>query len=234
MNLKTPVAAGLSAAAVLSTISYTRSRRKLPTLRSTERTLSLEKQIRWIIETEAEGSGVSTGGLRVGICAIHIPSGEVVRVNDKDVMPLASVFKVPILVEAALKLQEFWPLGPDSCNLSSCQGAHSWDDGQNKLTPTTHLRVDEDCKCIGSGELFNSPVGTSVPLDECCALMMKISDNTATDMVLRVVGGPERLYTRCKNFFGEESIATLNTLVSIINFLVGGLCINYYLMWFWF
>lgn len=202
LGWKAPAAASVFASTALG-ISHRRkprnsSHRELPTLRSTDRTLSLENQISSIIKSELKESCVSSKyGVRVGICAIHLPSGEVVRVNDQAELSLASVFKVPILIEAALQLQSAWPLGPASFKSSKD------DDRIDRLAPSTQLRVDETCKCIGAGELIKAPEGTLVRLDRCCALMMQISDNTATDMVLRAIGGPEHLYSRCRNFFGE-------------------------------
>lgn len=86
-------------------------------------------------------------------------------INAKSPYPLASVFKLPLLVAILA--------------------------GQDKGTfPSggTSLTVTQSDQCIGSGSLAKRGVGARVTVDEACELMMSISDNTATDLLFRKYG----------------------------------------------
>jgi beta-lactamase class A len=85
-------------------------------------------------------------------------------VNASASMPAASTIKIPVMVEVFRQLQT------DKFDL------------QHRVT----LRaVDKDW---GSGELCDAPVGSSYPVSELLEKMIDISDNTATNMLIRLVG----------------------------------------------
>lgn len=86
-------------------------------------------------------------------------------INAKSPYPLASVFKLPLLV-AILAAQDkgAFPAGG------------------------TSLTVTQSDQCIGSGSLARRGVGARVTVDEACSLMMSVSDNTATDLLFRKYG----------------------------------------------
>ena len=88
-----------------------------------------------------------------------------VSINAKKPYPLASVFKLPLLV-AILSAQE----------------------EQSFPSPNSTLTVGISDQCIGSGRLADSGVGAKVTVDKACRLMMSISDNTATDLLFRKFG----------------------------------------------
>lgn len=105
--------------------------------------------------------------MRIGVAIIHVPSGQHVEVDATDPYPLASVFKLPVLVELARQIQERRP----------------------GVTLERKLMVREQDKCISpSGRLQARPSGTRVSVRECAELMETISDNTATDMIFRLLG----------------------------------------------
>ncbi len=105
-------------------------------------------------------------GMRVGLTVLHIPTGERVDLDGDRPQPLASVFKVPIMIEVARQIQQ----------------------GQKGLSLDRALAIREQDKCIGSGRLQQRPAGSQVPLRQAVELMETISDNTATDMVFELVG----------------------------------------------
>eukprot|EP00898_Chlorokybus_atmophyticus_P008716 jgi/Chlat1/8846/Chrsp91S08184 len=109
-----------------------------------------------------------SGHMRVGACIIHLSSGEQSSVDGKRRYPLASVVKTALLVEAARQLQQ--------------SQARGW--GLSLRTPIT---ITEDIKCIGAGKLQKARHGTPITLGECIELMITVSDNTASDLVLREV-----------------------------------------------
>ena len=91
--------------------------------------------------------------------------GVVSQVKGDQAFPLASVFKLPLLLALL--------------------------DGQAKNefpSPSSVLSVSLSDQCIGSGRLKDQGVGASVSVQRACELMMSISDNTATDLLFRQFG----------------------------------------------
>ena len=112
-------------------------------------------------------STISRAG--VGRCAVSIidlQSGEHVDVDAVEAFPLASVFKVPVMVELARQMQT----------------------QQSPLQLSTPLVMKASDRCIGSGSLQHRPVGTSVSVQQLVEWMETKSDNTATDMLFRRIG----------------------------------------------
>lgn len=97
--------------------------------------------------------------------AVVDSDGVVSQVNGDKPFPLASVFKLPLLL-AILSDQE--------------KGKYP---GLN-----TSLLITTSDQCIGSGHLQKRPVGSSVTVHEAAKLMMSVSDNTATDLLFRKFG----------------------------------------------
>jgi beta-lactamase class A len=99
-----------------------------------------------------------------GIALRHIERGEEVMVNADDLFVLASVVKVPILVEAfaqlrtdRLRLEDRWSLGHAT-------------------------------KALGSGILADLDDGVFLTVRDLLTLMIVVSDNTATDLLLDRLG----------------------------------------------
>jgi beta-lactamase class A len=98
--------------------------------------------------------------IEAGVAVWHIESGEKVDVNGNQSFPMASTFKIPIIATAFQQINE----------------------GTIKLEDRITLR-DED-KSIGSGILRYFEGGLNPTFHDLLTLMIIISDNTATDMVL--------------------------------------------------
>ena len=79
-------------------------------------------------------------------------------------MPAASTIKIPVMVEVFRQLAT----------------------GRFDLNRRVTLRNSD--KDWGSGELCDAPAGRSYPVSELLAKMIDISDNTATNMLIRLVG----------------------------------------------
>jgi len=105
-------------------------------------------------------------GLRVGLTVWHLPTGERVDLDGDRPYPLASVFKIPIMLEVARQIEQ----------------------GRGALGLEHPLVIREQDKCIGSGRLQHRPAGTRVSLGQAVELMETVSDNTATDLVFDFVG----------------------------------------------
>ena len=123
-----------------------------------DRVDKLKKQIHQIIARSEVGS--------CAVSIVHTPSGERVEVQADEPFALASVFKVPVMIELARQIQT----------------------QQSPLKLSTKLTVQASDKCIGSGSLQRKPVGSQFSLQQLVEWMETRSDNTATDMIFRRIG----------------------------------------------
>lgn len=118
------------------------------------------------LERELARLAESSGGT-MGIAVIHLESGRSAWLNPDDAFPMASTYKVPI---AARLL-------------------HLVDQGDISLEDRVEIGIEEYSP--GSGviaKLLDDP-GLSVSVLNLLEIMLLISDNTATDRLLEVVGG---------------------------------------------
>lgn len=106
---------------------------------------------------------------KTGVAVWFLEGGKVgdkVEIGGSEPRALASVFKVPVLVELARQIES----------------------KKTGLKLSSGLTISEPEKCIGSGRLLHQPAGTVVPVERLIELMETISDNTATDMLFRRIG----------------------------------------------
>lgn len=127
------------------------------------------------LEAEIARLAEIAGGT-VGVAAVHLETGRSAFHNGGAPFPMASSYKVPIAVELLTRV--------DSGVVSL--------DSMIALTPgDLHP---------GSGtltELFDDP-GVILSLRNLLELMLLISDNSATDIVLRAAGGPAAVTARMR------------------------------------
>ncbi len=93
-----------------------------------------------------------------------LSTGYHMGVNASASMPAASTIKIPVMVEVFRQLQT----------------------GRFDLDHRVALRAAD--KDSGSGELCDAPVGSTYPVSTLLEKMIDISDNTATNMLIRLVG----------------------------------------------
>ena len=103
---------------------------------------------------------------KVSLYAKHLKTGQVVAIDADRPVPTASVIKLPILLEAFAQVKA---------------GRRSL---QNRVVLT------EDNKVPGSGVLTFLHTGLEVTLEDAIVLMIVLSDNTATNLVIDQVGIP--------------------------------------------
>ena len=108
---------------------------------------------------------MSAADIRAGVAVWHIETGRQVDVNGDEPFPMASTFKIPILATACKQLSA----------------------GDISLDARVSLR-DED-KSLGSGILPYFESGLQPTVRDLLTLMIIISDNTATDMMVDYLGG---------------------------------------------
>jgi len=114
----------------------------------------------------------SVGGT-VGLAAIHVESGRTVEVNGQRPLPLYSVFKLPLAVAILKDVEE----------------------GRLKLDQKVHVKAAE----IVPGSAENAalwPGATDRTLRELIELSIARSDNTSSDKLLELAGGPGALTRR--------------------------------------
>ena len=121
-------------------------------------------------------------GGEIGIAAIHIESGARVSVNGDRRFPMASVSKVPMALEFLRRVD----LGEISLD-------------EQIVVPTTDFRPGHSPLASWSG-------GRAVraTVDSLFKLMIEVSDNTATDVILRMAGGPEEVTRRLRELGIED------------------------------
>jgi beta-lactamase class A len=115
-------------------------------------------------------------GGRVGVAAVHLESGREVFFNRAEPFPMASTYKVPIAVQLLTRVDR-GELRLDSLIALTPADLHP---GSGTLT-----------------ELFDDP-GVILSLRNLLELMLLISDNSATDVVLRTAGGPAEVTARMR------------------------------------
>lgn len=99
-----------------------------------------------------------------GLAAKHLGTGEELRVNAEAVMPTASTIKVPILIEVFRRVEA------------------GTVDLERMLTVTEAVRVP------GSGILRDLSLGVRLSVRDLATLMIVVSDNTATNLLIDLVG----------------------------------------------
>jgi len=122
---------------------------------------------------EVERLSAAAGG-RVGVSAVNLETQAAFSINGNEPFPMASTFKVPVAVQLF----------------------HRVDEGEVRLDEMVTLAASD--LHPGSGEishLLNDP-GVSLSLLNLVELMLLISDNSATDLVLKAAGGPAAVNAR--------------------------------------
>ena len=146
-------------------------------------------------EVEALAS-ISKG--TVGVAIVHLETGRTVQVNAGEAFPMASTFKVPVAVQLLTRV----------------------DRGELRLDSVVALRPGD--LHPGSGtltELFDQP-GVSLSIRNLMDLMLRISDNSAADIMLRTAGGPAAVNARLQTL-GVSGIRVDRPTVRLIADYIG-------------
>jgi beta-lactamase class A len=141
-------------------------------------------------------STISQG--RVGVGIIHLESGRELFINRDDAFPMASTFKVPIAVQL-LTLIDSGKVRLDSMIALAPSDLHP---GSGTLT-----------------SLFNKP-GVELSVRNLMELMLLISDNSATDILLRTAGRGSAVNARLASL-GVRGISVDRPTVALIGDVLG-------------
>lgn len=149
------------------------------------------------LESEIGRLSAISGG-KVGVGIIHLETGRELFVNGAEPFPMASTFKVPVAVELLTRVQA----------------------GTVRLDSMVTVRPSD--LHPGSGTLtglFNDP-GVSLSVHNLLELMLLISDNSATDMVLKAAGGGPAVNARL-TALGIKGISVDRPTIRLIADVVG-------------
>jgi len=127
------------------------------------------------LEREITRLAKNAGGT-VGVSAVHIESGRRMALNPSERFPMASTYKVPIAVQLLTRvdrgevmLDQMMELKPNDLH-----------PGSGTLTPLLHQP------------------GVVLSVRNLLELMLRVSDNSATDLLLRLAGDPEAVTARMR------------------------------------
>lgn len=105
----------------------------------------------------------------IGLYAVRLEDGFVISHHAEEVFPAASVIKLHLLIAALQRVQN----------------------GQLELQ--SRIALPESEIVLGSGLLQKLEVGALLTLKDYLTLMIIVSDNTATNMVIDLLGGRENI-----------------------------------------
>jgi len=110
---------------------------------------------------------------QLGLAAINLDTGEQVALDAEQSFPIASVLKVPVLLEVLLQ---------------AADGRFSLDD---QLEPLAH-------RAYGSGVLKELSNSVRMTVRDVAVLMIIVSDNSSTNTLIDLVGGIEPINARMR------------------------------------
>jgi beta-lactamase class A len=116
------------------------------------------------LRSQIEAIVAASGATSMGVALHHIESGEEINLNADESFPMCSVLKIPVLVEAFRQMR------------------------QGKFTLEDRWELTSAEKNIGSGILTYLQDGLTPTVRDLLTLMIIISDNTATDMIMHRLG----------------------------------------------
>lgn len=148
------------------------------------------------LEQEIERLEKLSGG-SVGVGLIQLESDRLLMYNDEEVFPMASSYKIPIAVKLLQRVE-------------------AGDFGLDTLIELTESDIHPGSGTIS--QLLNDP-GVALSARNLLELMMLISDNSATDLCMKLAGGPEAINGMLmKNGLNQISVDR-PTVVLIANWL---------------
>lgn len=140
---------------------------------------------RVITEETKKISGTPDAGT-LGVVFYDLKLNKSIGINADKEFPAASLIKVPVLIEFYNQVN------------------------QGKINPQTQIILKEKDKVSGGGILRHKPAGSKFTLEKLAELMITESDNTATDILIKLLGFYNINKTikelGCKNTFIKRTI----------------------------
>lgn len=126
----------------------------------------------------------------LGVYIKNLENGQIVNYNADRLWYLASTVKIPLAIAILQKVEK---------------GELSLDD---------ELTLDESDKVDGSGDLIWQEPGTTYTIETLLSKMLKNSDSTATDMLIRFVGA-DRLNRQIRENMVSEGLEPITTILQV-------------------
>lgn len=124
---------------------------------------------------ELQRAGEGAGGT-VGVSAVHIESGQRIALLGDERFPMASVYKLPIAVKLFQQVES----------------------GRVNLQDRIHLSVRDYRPGHSPLAIKTNAQPATLTVEELLDWMLRESDNTACDAILRLAGGPEAVSARLR------------------------------------
>jgi beta-lactamase class A len=124
---------------------------------------------------------------RYSLAAHNLATGEQILVDEKRQYPTASTFKVPVMIEVFNQVE------------------------QGRFVLHDRVELTESDIVRGSGVLRDLEPGLSLTIHDLLMLMIIVSDNTATNMLIDQVGGPAPI-TKTMHDLGYPTIVINNRI----------------------
>jgi beta-lactamase class A len=136
-----------------------------------------------------------TSGGTMGVAVVHLETGVGISIRGNERFPMASTYKVPVAVTL---LQQV-------------------DKGTKKLSDRVEVTEEDLVTSEGIAEHFQYS-GIVLSLHNLLEPMLIVSDNTATDVLMENVGGPEHITKRMKDMGIKDIQVSRNTAALIRDF----------------
>jgi beta-lactamase class A len=130
---------------------------------------------------------------KVGFSALHLESGKQISMNRKEMFPMASTVKVAIAVQLFTKIEK----------------------GELSLMTMVDLQPSDLHPGSGTLDVLFAKPGVQLSVQNLLELMMVISDNSATDILLRLAGGTKAVQERM-NALGIKGMSVDRTIIQLI------------------
>ncbi len=140
------------------------------------------RSLNWLQQRLASLRSGEYASLKPGMFFMDLETGNYAEVNGDKVYPTASIIKLPILIAL---FQEV-------------------DAGNIRLNET--LTMTRDVIVGGSGEIQDLPPGSKFSLLDTATKMIVTSDNTATNMIIKRMGGIQVLNTRFRSWGLQKTV----------------------------
>jgi beta-lactamase class A len=128
----------------------------------------------------------------VSLAVVHIESGKTISINGKSQLPLYSVFKLPLAIAILKDVEE--------SRLRLDQKIH--------VTPAEIVQGTP-----GNTAIWRKPV--DFPIEKLIEFSISRSDNTSSDKLLQLAGGPSKVTERMRSL-GFQNIAIRSTVAEYV------------------
>ncbi|UFH54608.1 class A beta-lactamase [Spirosoma sp. KNUC1025] len=130
---------------------------------------------------------------RVGVCALHLESGKQLSLNPQERFPMASTIKVAIAAQLFNRIEK----------------------GELSLMTMTDLKPSDLHPGSGTLDVLFAKPGVQLSVQNLLELMMVISDNSATDILIRHAGGTQAVQNRL-NELGVQGMSVDRTIIQLL------------------